>query len=140
MRIGYLNQELLQAGSTLTFTVLEVVRAVDGRSETDARNLLAQFHFTGDAVFKRLRDLSAGERIRLELARMAADGANVLVLDEPTSHLDLPAIEQLESALQRYPGAIVAVSHDRDFLDRVGFEQIYETRDRRLQIAGALVR
>jgi ATP-binding cassette subfamily F protein 3 len=88
--------------------------------------LLAQFHFTGDDVFKRVRDLSAGERIRLELARMAAAEANLLVLDEPTSHLDLPAIEQLESALQSYRGAIVAVSHDRAFLERVGFDTIYE--------------
>ncbi len=135
MRIGYLNQELLQSGSAVDSTVLDAVRAAGGRNETDARNLLAQFHFTGDEVFKRLRDLSAGERIRLELTRMAAGGANLLVLDEPTSHLDLPAIEQLELALQRYPGAIVAVSHDRAFLDRVGFERVYETRGGSLRIA-----
>ncbi|HET9659942.1 MAG TPA: ABC-F family ATP-binding cassette domain-containing protein [Thermomicrobiales bacterium] len=138
MRIGYLNQELLQSGSAVDATVLESVLEIDGRNETGARNLLAQFHFAGDEVFKLLRDLSAGERIRLELARMAADGANLLVLDEPTSHLDLPAIEQLESALQRYPGAIVAVSHDRAFLERVGFEQIYETVDGSIRIASRL--
>lgn len=135
MRIGYLNQELLQSGAEVDTTVLAVIRAVDGRSETEARNLLAQFHFTGDEVFKRQRDLSAGERIRLELARMAADGANLLVLDEPTSHLDLPAIEQLEAALQRYPGAIVAVSHDRAFLERVGFDRVYEANDGALTVA-----
>jgi ATP-binding cassette subfamily F protein 3 len=138
MRIGYLNQELLQASGALETSVLDAVREVDGRSRTEASNLLAQFHFTGDDVFKRLHDLSAGERIRLELARMAADGANLLVLDEPTSHLDLPAIEQLESALQRYPGAIVAVSHDRAFLERVGFDRIYETREGGLHPAGDL--
>ncbi len=138
MRIGYLNQELLQSGVQFDTAVLGTIRAVDGRNETDARNLLAQFHFTGDDVFKRLQDLSAGERIRLELARMAAGGANLLVLDEPTSHLDLPAIEQLEWALQRYPGAIIAVSHDRAFLERVGFEQVYETVDGSLRVASRL--
>jgi ATP-binding cassette subfamily F protein 3 len=138
MRIGYLNQELLQAAIGADSTVLASIREVDGRSETDARNLLAQFHFLGDDVFKRQRDLSAGERIRLELARMTAGGANLLVLDEPTSHLDLPAIEQLEAALQRYPGAIVAVSHDRAFLERVEFAQFYETNGGSLTVASRL--
>jgi ATP-binding cassette subfamily F protein 3 len=134
-RFGYLNQELLDAGAAPDTTVLTTIRSVEGRSETDARNLLAQFHFTGDDVFKRQADLSAGERIRVELARMAASGANLLVLDEPTSHLDLPAIEQLEAALQRYPGAILAVSHDREFLARVGFDRILETSSGRLMVA-----
>lgn len=138
LRIGYLNQELLRGNSTLDRTVLEAVREADPRSATEARNLLAQFHFTGDEVFKRLSDLSAGERIRLELARMAASGANLLILDEPTSHLDLPAIEQLESALRVYQGAIVAISHDRAFLDRVGFDLVYETREGHLQVTSAL--
>jgi len=140
IRIGYLNQELLDAGSARETDVLIAIRSIDGRSETDARNLLAQFHFTGDDVFKRQADLSAGERIRLELARMAASGANLLVLDEPTSHLDLPAIEQLEAALQRYPGAILAVSHDREFLDRVGFDRVLETRGGCLRQASGVLR
>lgn len=135
MRIGYLTQELLQSGSANDATLLETIRVVDGGNETEARNLLAQFHFTGDDVFKRLRDLSAGERIRLELARMVAGGANLLALDEPTSHLDLPAIEQLEAALQRYPGAILAVSHDRAFLKRVAFDRILEATSGALRIA-----
>jgi ATPase subunit of ABC transporter with duplicated ATPase domains len=69
---------------------------------------------------------------------MTAGGANLLVLDEPTSHLDLPAIEQLEAALQRYPGAIVAVSHDRAFLERVEFAQFYETNGGSLTVASRL--
>ncbi len=135
LRVGYLDQELLRDTASMDTTMLDMIRSIDGRGSTDARNLLAQFHFTGEDVFKRQRDLSAGERIRLELARMAASGANLLVLDEPTSHLDLPAIEQLESALQRYPGAILAVSHDRAFLDRVGFGQILETTGGRVRAA-----
>jgi len=134
-RTGYLSQELVRSGLPPETTVLDAVRDVDARETTEIRNLLAQFHFAGDDVFKRLRDLSAGERIRLELARMAASGANLLILDEPTSHLDLPAIEQLEAALQVYQGAILAVSHDRAFLGRVGFDRIFETREGRLQIA-----
>jgi ATP-binding cassette subfamily F protein 3 len=138
VRFGYLNQELLRTALPSDTTVLDAVRNVDSRGTTEIRNLLAQFHFAGDVVFKRIRDLSAGERIRLELTRMAAAGANLLILDEPTSHLDLPAIEQLEAVLKVYQGAIVAVSHDRAFLERVGFDRIYETREGRLQIASAL--
>ena len=63
--------------------------------------------------------LSPGERTRAALAAFAARGVNLLVLDEPTNHLDLPAIEQLEQALERYAGALVLVSHDRRFLERV---------------------
>lgn len=137
MRIGYLNQELLRSALSLETSVLDAVREVDCRSMVETRNLLAQFHFAGDAVFKRMRDLSAGERIRLELARASASGANVLLLDEPTSHLDLPAIEQLELALKGYPGAILAVSHDRAFLEHVGFDRIYETCAGRLLVASA---
>ncbi len=136
VRIGYLQQELLRSGLPPETSVLDAVRDVNAGSHTEIRNLLAQFHFTGEEVFKQLHILSAGERIRLELARMAASGANLLVLDEPTSHLDLPAIEQLELALQRYSGAILAVSHDRAFLERVGFNRILETRDGFLHLAG----
>lgn len=135
-RIGYLNQELFRRGHASDARVLDAMRDVAARSTTEVRNLLAQFHFTGDDVFKRTCDLSAGELIRLELARMAASGANLLILDEPTSHLDLPSIEQLEAALQVYPGAVIAVSHDRAFLERVGFDRILETHDGRLQLAG----
>ncbi len=139
IQIGYLNQELLRSVLPLETSVLEAVRDVNAGSLTEIRNVLAQFHFAGDEVFKQLGDLSAGERIRLELARMAASGANLLVLDEPTSHLDLPAIEQLELALKHYPGAILAVSHDRAFLERVGFDRLLETRDGRLHLANASV-
>lgn len=135
MRAGYLNQELVRLDVLGETTAIDALREVDARSATELRNLLAQFHFTGDEVFKRIADLSAGERIRLELARMAAARVNLLVLDEPTSHLDLPAIEQLELALQRYSGAVMAVSHDRAFLERVGFDTVYETRDGRIYLS-----
>lgn len=138
-QIGYLNQELLQSGFDPDTTVFDAVRTVDARGESELRNLLAQFHFTGDEVFRFVRNLSAGERIRLELALMSAAGANLLVLDEPTSHLDLPAIEQLELALRDYRGAIVAVSHDRAFLHRIGFDAVYEVAEGRLHSSSALL-
>src|SRR5690606_13415287 len=69
--------------------------------------------------FKRLGDLSGGEQSRVRLIRLLLGSPNVLVLDEPTNHLDIPSREALEAALERYPGTIVAVSHDRYFLDRI---------------------
>ncbi len=83
------------------------------------RGLLGRFHFSGDAVFKRVEQLSGGERARLALAKFIADKHNVLVLDEPTNHLDLESQQIVASALNDYEGTVIVVSHDRAFLDRV---------------------
>ena len=80
-------------------------------------------------------NLSGGEIRRVALCKLLLQKPDILLLDEPTNHLDLPAIEQLEAALLRYPGAIVVVSHDRVFLERVGFDQVYETRDGGVHVA-----
>jgi ATPase subunit of ABC transporter with duplicated ATPase domains len=85
----------------------------------DVRTLLAKFGLSGDDVARPARLLSPGERTRATLARFQLDGVNLLVLDEPTNHLDLVAIEQLEAALDRFPGTVVLVSHDRRMLDAV---------------------
>jgi ATPase subunit of ABC transporter with duplicated ATPase domains len=85
----------------------------------DVRTLLAKFGLAGDDVARPARLLSPGERTRATLARFQLDGVNLLVLDEPTNHLDLVAIEQLEAALDRFPGTVVLVSHDRRMLDAV---------------------
>src|SRR5262249_42268821 len=83
------------------------------------RDLLGRFGLIGDQVYQRVGDLSGGERSRAALARLVALGVNVLVLDEPTNHLDLWACDALEQALMEFKGTLIAVSHDRYFLNRV---------------------
>jgi ATP-binding cassette subfamily F protein 3 len=87
--------------------------------ENEARDFLALFDFRGDEVFQKIATLSGGEKGRLSLARIVFGGANFLLLDEPTNHLDLDAREHLEDALADFEGAIVFVSHDRWFVDRI---------------------
>ncbi|RMF81330.1 MAG: ABC transporter ATP-binding protein, partial [Planctomycetota bacterium] len=101
-------------------TVLAEIRELrPDLGELSARSLLARFHFRGDDVFKPLGALSGGEQSRVRLLKLLLSSPNVLVLDEPTNHLDIPSREALERALADYPGAILAVSHDRYFLDRI---------------------
>jgi ATP-binding cassette subfamily F protein 3 len=88
-------------------------------TEGEARDFLALFDFRGDEVEQRIATLSGGERGRLSLSRIVFGGANLLLLDEPTNHLDLDARERLEEALSEFEGAIVFVSHDRWFVDRI---------------------
>ena len=85
----------------------------------ELRSFLAKFLFSGDDVYKHVRDLSGGEKGRLALAKLIYSRVNVLVLDEPTNHLDIPSREALEEALDAYEGTIITISHDRYFLDRV---------------------
>lgn len=87
-------------------------------TQTRIRNILAAFLFTEDDVFKRVSDLSGGERGRLSLAKLMLFEANFLILDEPTNHLDIASKEILESALNRYEGTVLFVSHDRYFINR----------------------
>jgi ATP-binding cassette subfamily F protein 3 len=87
--------------------------------ELEARSFLARFLFTGDEVFKSVGQLSGGEQSRVRLAKLILSLPSVLILDEPTNHLDIPSREALEEALEEYPGTIIAVSHDRYFLDRI---------------------
>jgi ATP-binding cassette subfamily F protein 3 len=97
------------------------VRAVSaGASDQDVRTLLGGFGFSGDAVEKTVDVLSGGEKIRLALARLLIDPPNLLVLDEPTTHLDIQARESLERALHDFQGTLCLVSHDIDFVRHVG--------------------
>ncbi len=125
-RVAFLAQA--QAELTGDDTVLDSLREATGLDEQSARSLLARFLFRGEDVFRSVGVLSGGERSRLALAQLSAREANLLVLDEPTNHLDLAAREQLERVLDEYEGTIVAVSHDRYFIDRLASE-IWDVRD-----------
>jgi len=117
-QVGYFAQ---QAGTvTDDHTVLDAVLTGHPRlGEQRVRDLLARFGFRGEAVFKTRTQLSGGEQSRLRLLLLLLEAPNVLMLDEPTNHLDISAREALEAALAEYPGTVLAVSHDRYFLDRL---------------------
>jgi ATP-binding cassette subfamily F protein 3 len=119
-RVAFLAQAQLEL--TGDDTVLDAMKLTSGMTDTEARDHLARFLFRGEDVFKTVGILSGGERSRLALARLAARHANLLVLDEPTNHLDLLAREQLEVVLQQFEGALLFVSHDRYFIDKLATE------------------
>jgi ATP-binding cassette subfamily F protein 3 len=97
----------------------EVWNLDHSQTEEQVRSYLAQFSFFDDDVFKKTRDLSGGEKGRLALAKIMYIGGNLMLLDEPTNHLDVYTREALEEALERFTGALIVVSHDRYFIDRV---------------------
>ncbi|MFM7618115.1 MAG: ABC-F family ATP-binding cassette domain-containing protein [Actinomycetes bacterium] len=115
--VGELEQRRSQLSSDRT--LLEEFMDSTGMTIPDARTLLAKFGIGAGEVARPTASLSPGERTRTVLALLMATGTNCLVLDEPTNHLDLPAIEQLEAALERFRGAVLLVTHDRDLLDAV---------------------
>jgi ATP-binding cassette subfamily F protein 3 len=116
VRIGYYSQE----HETLApdRTLLEEIRQVRPMYEQQAVRHLGQFLFPYDTVRNRVRDLSGGERSRLQLAKLMLSNANFLLLDEPTNNLDLPSCEVLERALDKFEGTVLVISHDRYLLDR----------------------
>ena len=99
-------------------TVIEELHQLKPLEKTETiRTLLGRFLFSGDDIYKHIRDLSGGERSRVALAQLTLQAPNLLLLDEPTNHLDIAAREALESVLQEFPGSILFVSHDRYFVD-----------------------
>ncbi len=117
VQIGYYDQEhqVLHPEKTLFEEILDDHPAM---TNTEIRSLLAAFLFTGDDVFKRISDLSGGERGRVSLAKLMLSEANFLILDEPTNHLDMVSKEILEKALSQYSGTVLYVSHDRYFINK----------------------
>lgn len=116
VRIGYMPQE--QETLDPQQTPLALIRSLMPIDETDARHFLHFFMFESDEVFTAIGSLSYGERARLILAKLVADKSNVLILDEPINHLDIPSREQFEAALDAFPGTILIAVHDRAFIDR----------------------
>ena len=117
VHIGYYDQEhqVLHMEKTLFG---ELQDTYPDLNNTRVRNILAAFLFTGDDVFKRIGDLSGGERGRVSLAKLMLSNANFLILDEPTNHLDITSKEILEHALNQYTGTVLYVSHDRYFINQ----------------------
>ena len=117
VQIGYYDQEhhVLQAEKTIFEEISDTYPTL---TETEIRNMLAAFLFTGDDVFKVISSLSGGERGRVSLAKLMLSEANFLILDEPTNHLDIASKEILEEALNSYTGTVFYVSHDRYFINQ----------------------
>lgn len=117
VHIGYYDQDhhVLHMEKTLFDEISDEYPTL---TNTEIRNVLAAFLFTGDDVFKRIRDLSGGERGRVSLAKLMLSEANFLILDEPTNHLDITSKEILENALNQYSGTVLYVSHDRYFINQ----------------------
>lgn len=118
VKIGYFDQSLesLRGGKTVIDEIWDEHRLF---TETTVRSYLALFLFRGDDVFKNVDNLSGGEKAKLCLLKLMLSGANVLLLDEPTNHLDIPSREVLEAALEDFDGTIIAVSHDRYFINKL---------------------
>ena len=117
-RVGYFAQDAGELDPERTL-VEEICELRPGFLERDARNYAARFLFTGQDPFKKIGQLSGGEQSRVRFMKLMLAAPEVLILDEPTNHLDIPSREALEAALIEFAGTIVAVSHDRYFLDRI---------------------
>ncbi len=126
VKIGYYEQEF--SGFNNDDDLITALRKEAAMTEGEARNQLATFLFTEDEVFKKVKDLSGGEKSRLRLLQLMNGDYNFLVLDEPTNHLDLPSREVLENVLQEYSGTVLIVSHDRYFLNKI-VEYTYELKN-----------
>ncbi|MED1953344.1 ribosomal protection-like ABC-F family protein [Brevibacillus centrosporus] len=129
VKVGYLSQQAWEGDQNLR--VIDMFRQVALVTEPEARHLLARFLFYGEHVFKRVGQLSGGERMRLRLAQMMHQEINLLVLDEPTNHLDIEARETLEEALADFKGSLFIVSHDRYFLQKMA-DGVFWVEDRQL--------
>ena len=132
IKIGYFaqNQDELLDGNKTVLETLDEIAAGDIR--TKIRDILGAFLFGGEDVDKKVRVLSGGERSRLAMARLLLEPCNLLVLDEPTNHLDMRSKDILKKALLAYDGTLIAVSHDREFLDGL-VTKVFEFRHRKIK-------
>ena len=121
VKLGYVDQDRSLDGNKTVYEVIsdgqDTIKL--GKVEVNARGYCARFNFAGTDQQKKVKELSGGERNRVHLARMLKEGANLIILDEPTNDLDVDTLRALESALEAFPGCAVVISHDRWFLDRI---------------------
>lgn len=129
VKVGYLSQQALEGDQNQR--LIEAFRDVAKVTEAEARHLLAKFLFYGEHVFKKVSQLSGGERMRLRLAQLMHQDINLLILDEPTNHLDIEARETLEEALADFHGSLFIVSHDRYFLQKM-VDGVFWVEDKRI--------
>jgi ATP-binding cassette subfamily F protein 3 len=116
VKVGYMAQEQEMLNPNLN--AVQTIQSVSSMNEKDTRNFLHNFLFSGDDPLRPTREYSFGERSRLQLATLVAQGCTFLILDEPINHLDIPSRERFEEALENFNGTILAVVHDRNFIDR----------------------
>lgn len=135
VEVGYYDQEhhVLHSDKTLFDEISDDYPYL---TNTEIRNVLASFLFTGDDVFKLIESLSGGERGRVSLAKLMLSNANFLILDEPTNHLDILSKEILEDALNRYEGTVLYVSHDRYFINKTAHRILELTEGRLVNYLG----
>jgi ATP-binding cassette subfamily F protein 3 len=134
VRLGYMAQE--QETLDKAATPLALLRTAAPLNETEARSFLHYFLFAGDEVFTPVGKLSFGERSRLALALLAGRGCNLLLLDEPINHLDIPSRESFERAMARFEGTVLAVVHDRYFIERFA-TTLWIVEDESVQVLAA---
>ena len=125
-KLGYMAQEQELLNPALNS--VQTIQSVSAINETETRNFLHYFLFKGDAALRPAGDLSFGERARLQLALLVAQGCTFLILDEPINHLDIPSRERFEEALENFNGTILAVVHDRSFIEHFATD-IWQARD-----------
>lgn len=130
VKVGYLPQVITFDNEE--YTVIQAFRDDISILEGQAREYLSKFMFFGNSVFKKVKALSGGERIRLKLSMLLYEDINLLILDEPTNHLDIDSIETLEEALEEFKGTIFFISHDRYFINKIG-ERIIAIEDNKLK-------
>jgi ATP-binding cassette subfamily F protein 3 len=147
VRLGYLAQEqesspyvresvpYVQETLDPAATPLALIRAAAPLDETEARSFLHYFLFAGDEVFVPVGRLSFGERSRLALALLAVRGCNFLLLDEPVNHLDIPSRESFERAMARFEGTVLAVVHDRYFIERLA-TTVWVMKEGKVKVVG----
>lgn len=130
VKVGYYDQT--QSDLTMEKTIFdEISDTYPSMDNTSVRSALGAFLFKGDDVYKKISELSGGERARVSLVKLILSQANFLILDEPTNHLDIESKEILENALEKYDGTLLMVSHDRYFIQKFA-NKIYEIKDKKI--------